>query len=131
MNCELSVTTSSRTPSGSCRASAASVALTRSATSTVFAPDCLRTTSATAERPSSDAAERASPGPSTTFATSRTRIRSPPGLATTRSRSSSTDAGLGLELHRCARGRGSSMRPPGTSMLWALIACDTSVAARP
>jgi hypothetical protein len=125
-----STTSASRPPSGSVACRSASRALTRSATSTVFASDCLRTWSPMALAAPSWAADRASAGPSRTCATWPSRTGVPPGLARMVARSSSTER-ASAESFTVRSMPGSSVRPPGTSTLWARTACTTSEGASP
>ena len=130
MNLAPSTTRATRLPLGSCPWMPASAALTRSATWTVLAPDCLRTTRPMALRSPSDAELRASAGPSSTRATSPSRTGVPRGLATTMARSASTERASAASFTDRSR-PGSSVRPPGTSMLWARSAWTTSAGVRP
>ena len=77
MNVESSRTTCSVTPCGISACSFATAARMPSATDTVFAPDCFCTSSVSAGRSSMNARFFASSMPSTTRATSRTRMVAP------------------------------------------------------
>ena len=130
MEVELSLTTASRTPSGSCPSNSATASLARFATSTVLAPDCFCTEKATADCPPQVAAERASAGPSITVATSATRTGTPPGLVTTSARTSS-GVRTWVESRTVRSSPLSRVRPAGVSRFCRDSAPATSVTARP
>ena len=130
MNFAPSTTMTTRLPLGSCPSIPTRAALTRSATWTVLAPDCLRTTRPMALRSPRAAELRGSAGPSSTRATSPRRTGVPMGLATMRARSASTvRASAATFTDRSTPV--SRVRPPGTSMLWARSAWTTSDGVRP
>jgi hypothetical protein len=127
----LSVGTERRAPALAIWARSASTSLcTSRATSTVFAPDCLRTTSPTAEIPFMEECERASAVPSSTVATSPTRMRAPPVPGRRMSAISFVERTSPLVLTANSR-RPSSMWPAGSSMFWACRAPIRSCTVRP
>src|SRR5574341_510448 len=113
-----------RTPPESVRLSSSITLLTPSATSTVLAPETLRTSNATARWPSMNAASRASSCVSSIRATCPKRTGMPPRTVTARLAKSS-----GFRTRPCTRTRFSllprSTRPAGTSSFSRLTAATT------